>query len=89
MSAFFYTYHRKLHCLNVDDYVVENGKQLKKIASDLCGVSFDTKAGIALSYESITCSWWKFKNNDLHTHVRFYCENEFFHGSNIGWTSDF
>lgn len=37
MSAFFYTYHRKLHCLNVDDYVVENGKQLKKIASDLCG----------------------------------------------------
>ena len=64
MSAFFYTYYRKLHCLNVDDYVVENGKQLKKIASDLCGVSFDTKAGIALSYESITCSWWKFKNND-------------------------
>ncbi|PFX18382.1 protein SDE2 homolog [Stylophora pistillata] len=46
MSAFLYTCHRKLHCLNVVDRGVANGKQLKKIASDLCG-------GISEQYLSV------------------------------------
>lgn len=40
MSAFLYTFHRGLHCLHLDDCLVENGRQLKKVASEYCGVSF-------------------------------------------------
>ena len=39
MSAFLYALHRELFCLNVDDYEVQNGRQLKQIASECCGVS--------------------------------------------------
>ena len=40
MSVFLYSFHRGLYCLNLDDCLVENGRQLKKIASDCCGVGF-------------------------------------------------
>ena len=42
MSAFLYALHRELFCLNVDDYEVQNGRQLKQIASECCGVSLDS-----------------------------------------------
>ena len=42
MSAFLYALHRELFCLNVDDYEVQNGLQLKQIASECCGVSLDS-----------------------------------------------
>ena len=44
MSAFLYALHRELFCLNVDDYEVQNGLQLKQIASECCGVSLDSIA---------------------------------------------
>ena len=39
MSVLLYAFNRELFCVNIDDYEVENGYQLKRIASEYCGVS--------------------------------------------------
>lgn len=37
MSAFLFTFNRELFCLKVDDFLVENGRQLMDIASEYSG----------------------------------------------------
>jgi len=57
MSAFLYSFHRGLYCLNLDDCLVESGRQLKKIASDCCGVGFKDSLGSEIHHFQCKLRW--------------------------------